>query len=169
MASGSAEHWKSQGNEHFASGRFNDAVGCYTKALEAQHAHPAEGPKPSILLSNRSAAYFRLKQYKNALEDANKACQLDAHWPKAFLRKSTALSALGRDRESLQAIRTAKDLSGDDVDKTLSDEVSACCISYIGAFQLLLSHHSLTQCIPSNLARFSLLLSQANVVSECGC
>lgn len=133
MATGTAEHWKSQGNDHFACGRFNDAITCYNKALEAHNANQGSG-NAAVLLSNRSAAYFQLKQFKSALDDASKACELDSKWPKAFWRKSTALSALGRDREALQAILTVRSLSGDNANKSLSDEVVSCWKSYIGAF-----------------------------------
>jgi len=132
MASNSAEQWKTQGNAHYSQGRLNDAVGCYTKALEAHSTNPAEG-KPSVYLSNRSAAYFQLRQFKHALDDAIKACQLDPTWPKAFWRKSSALSALGREREALHALLTARALSGSSIDPSLTEDVKSCWSSYIGA------------------------------------
>jgi tetratricopeptide (TPR) repeat protein len=130
MASTSAEQWKAKGNDHFAASRFNDAVGCYSKAIEAHSANPAEG-KLAVYFANRSAAYFRLKQLANALEDANKACQADSTWPKAFMRQSAAFSALGRPREALRSILTARGLSGSSPDPSIQEEVSTCWSSYI--------------------------------------
>ncbi|KAH8972580.1 hypothetical protein BDL97_02G206000 [Sphagnum fallax] len=98
-----------RGNHAFRTGKFEEAIEAYTTALKAQ------AVDPSVLLSNRCAAYCRLsEQLRNipaavseapgsalfgqdpmshvqlALRDAEKLVKLQSTWPKAYLRKATA-------------------------------------------------------------------------------
>jgi hypothetical protein len=57
---------KAEGNERLSSGDYNGAVDYYTRAL----AIDAAGPQSHILHSNRAAAYTKLDQHENALQDA---------------------------------------------------------------------------------------------------
>lgn len=131
MSITTAEQWKAKGNEHFALQRYNDAVGCFTKAIGAFSSNPSEG-NLAVYYSNRSVAYMQLKQLNNALEDANKAVQADPKWPKGYLRQSAAFSALTRFREALQSLLTALRLSGPSADLSLLSDVDKAWSSYIG-------------------------------------
>ncbi|KAG8012154.1 Tetratricopeptide repeat protein 28, partial [Nibea albiflora] len=64
-----------QSNEACQRGDFHAAVQLYTNALEAD-------PQNCILYSNRSAALLKLGQHQAALDDAEKACELNPKWPK---------------------------------------------------------------------------------------
>ena len=64
-----------QSNEACQRGDFQAAVCLYSDALQAD-------PQNCILYSNRSAALLKLGQHKAALDDAEKACELNPKWPK---------------------------------------------------------------------------------------
>ncbi|XP_034025781.1 tetratricopeptide repeat protein 28-like [Thalassophryne amazonica] len=64
-----------QSNEACQRGDFQAAVQLYSDALEAD-------PQNCILYSNRSAALLKLGQHQAALDDAEKACELNSKWPK---------------------------------------------------------------------------------------
>lgn len=64
-----------QSNEACQRGDFQAAVHLYSEALQAD-------PQNCILYSNRSAALLKLGHHQAALEDAEKACELNPKWPK---------------------------------------------------------------------------------------
>ncbi|KAL4646586.1 tetratricopeptide repeat protein 28-like isoform X1 [Arapaima gigas] len=64
-----------QSNQACQQGDFGAAIRLYSDALLAD-------PQNCILYSNRSAAHLKLGQYQAALEDADKAQQLNPKWPK---------------------------------------------------------------------------------------
>jgi stress-induced-phosphoprotein 1 len=59
----------------------------YTQAIQAD-------PTNHVLFSNRSASKSSLKDYQGALEDAEKAIELDKSFVKGFVRKGAALHGL---------------------------------------------------------------------------
>ncbi|VDN25546.1 unnamed protein product [Gongylonema pulchrum] len=56
---GDAESYRLEGNEHFRSSRYHNAISSYTKSLKCS--------KTSAVLSNRAQAYLNTKQYAKAL------------------------------------------------------------------------------------------------------
>ncbi|KAF7199938.1 tetratricopeptide repeat protein 28-like [Nothobranchius furzeri] len=68
-----------QSNEACQRGDFQEAVRLYGDALQAD-------PQNCILYSNRSAAFLKLGQHQAALDDAEKACELNPKWPKVSVR-----------------------------------------------------------------------------------
>lgn len=64
---------KAKGNADFAAKRYEEAIAHYTAAIEAAK---GEADAPHVLYSNRSACYSGLKNYEQALADAEKVCKL---------------------------------------------------------------------------------------------
>lgn len=60
---------KAKGNADFAAKRYEEAISHYTAAIEAAK---GEADAPHVLYSNRSACYSGLKNYEQALADAEK-------------------------------------------------------------------------------------------------
>uniref|UniRef100_A0A3Q2VQ03 Tetratricopeptide repeat protein 28 n=1 Tax=Haplochromis burtoni TaxID=8153 RepID=A0A3Q2VQ03_HAPBU len=85
-----------QSNEACQRGDFQAAVHLYSDALQVDSQN-------CILYSNRSAAFLKLGQHQAALEDAEKACELNPKWPKAYFRQGVALQYLGRHADALAA------------------------------------------------------------------
>ena len=79
-----SKSWKDKGNLYVQERNYTEALKCYTQAIELDSNDP-------ILYSNRSAMYYNLEDYDNAINDADKAISLKPNYPKAYLRKGNAL------------------------------------------------------------------------------
>lgn len=85
----SAEEYKAQGNQFFAAKDFTKAIEFFTKAIEAS-------PTPNhVLYSNRSACYASLKNFTNALQDAEECVSIKDDWSKGYNRVAAAQFGLG--------------------------------------------------------------------------
>ena len=111
----SHEELKEKGNNCFKAGKFQQAVDCYTAALDVQ-------PESHILLSNRSVAYSKLGKFNEALADALKCLEFSPSFSRGHLRKTVALNGLGRWEEAMQAAEEGYKLRG-------SDKICKDCIS----------------------------------------
>jgi len=100
----SADTLKDNGNKAFTSKDFHMALHWYNLALDVDSIYCEMENKPSalghILFSNRSATHFQLKQYDEALADAENAINLAPSWPKGYLRKGATLEAMGKTNEA---------------------------------------------------------------------
>ncbi|KAK1789529.1 hypothetical protein P4O66_015450 [Electrophorus voltai] len=80
---------KDRGNAYFKEGKYEAAVECYSKGMEADATN-------ALLAANRAMAYLKLERYAEAEQDCSKAITLDSTYSKAFARRATARAALGR-------------------------------------------------------------------------
>ncbi|KAH1000194.1 hypothetical protein HUJ04_000116 [Dendroctonus ponderosae] len=87
---------KERGNAALAENHLDEAIKCYSEALELDD-------KNAVLYSNRSAAYAKAGLYERSLQDAEKAIELRPDWPKAYSRKAAALAYMGRRHEASYA------------------------------------------------------------------
>ena len=91
-----AASWKDKGNQYVQEKQYLEALNCYTKAIELD-------PNDPILYSNRSAMFYNLNKFDNAILDAEMAIQLRPQYAKAYLRKGNALEAQYKYKEALDA------------------------------------------------------------------
>jgi len=96
------DRMKEEGNEHFKRGRYPQAVETYTKALQVDSGNKGTNSK---LLNNRAMCYSRQKKWTLAIEDCDKAIQLDPSYTKA---KKTRAKALGEGGDWEEAVRAYK-------------------------------------------------------------
>lgn len=82
-----ADEWKQLGNTALSAGNPQEAIDCYTKAIELN-------PNDHVFYSNRSAACLSLDEAEKALADAEKCIDMQPHWVKGYARKGAALHAL---------------------------------------------------------------------------
>ena len=111
---------KERGNALLADGRLSDALGCYTRAVDAYgearavlRASGAGGEAAEeaaalsralcVSLSNRALVLCKLGRPEEALADAQRALLLDRTYAKAHHRAAAALDMLGRSAEAQQA------------------------------------------------------------------
>lgn len=87
---------KARGNAAFSSGDFTSAVRHYTSAISLS-------PANHILFSNRSAAHASLRNYADALSDAEKTVELKPDWSKGYGRLGAARFGLNRFEEAVAA------------------------------------------------------------------
>ncbi|KAJ5028401.1 hypothetical protein J3E72DRAFT_212998 [Bipolaris maydis] len=83
-----ADALKAEGNKLFAEKKFAESIEKFSQAIELD-------PTNHVLYSNRSGAYASLKDWKKALEDANKVTEIKPDWSKGWGRKGTALHGEG--------------------------------------------------------------------------
>ena len=100
----SAEEYKAQGNKHFAAKEFTEAIEAFSKAIEAS-------PEPNhVLYSNRSGSYASLKNFKNALQDAEECVKINESWAKGYNRVAAAHYGLGNFDDAKQQYEKALEI-----------------------------------------------------------
>jgi translocation protein SEC72 len=101
---------KDSGNSSSKVHKFADAVRYYSLAIDMALARPPWEvatlcrDEAVILLCNRSAARFAMKEYVDSLCDAEAVVELKSSWAKGHFRKCKALQAMGRLEEAKKAI-----------------------------------------------------------------
>ncbi|XP_034488398.1 protein unc-45 homolog B [Drosophila innubila] len=87
---------KDKGNEAFKASQWSEAVQQYSLAIKLGAKHK-ELP---VFYKNRAAAYLKLEQYSNALDDCTESLRLAPNDPKAFFRRAQAYEALSKPEEA---------------------------------------------------------------------
>lgn len=82
-----ADAAKEAGNAAFKAGQYDEAVRHFTAAIEGD-------ASSHVLYSNRSAAYAKQGEFKNALLDGNKCIELAPEWGKGYSRRGAAYVGL---------------------------------------------------------------------------
>lgn len=93
-----AEELKAKGNAFFKEGKYEEAIKCFTQALEQK-------PEDEKILSNRSVCLSKIGKYEEALRDADAAIKQVPTWFRAHDRRATALMGLQRPKEAAEARR----------------------------------------------------------------
>ncbi|KAI0794118.1 hypothetical protein C8Q74DRAFT_1194717 [Fomes fomentarius] len=102
---------KDEGNTLFKGGMHVQAIQRYTMAASiAVQRPPWEAQQLmreelSMILSNRSAAFFEAGDYLSALVDAETVIQLKRPWSKGHFRKARALMKMGKYDDAKEAIQ----------------------------------------------------------------
>lgn len=97
-----AEKFKNEGNQAFAAGKYEEAIELYTKAVKAG----GEDREVAVFHKNRAAAYLKLDQYKEAVDDCDATLRVIPEDPKALFRRSQAFEALERYEEAYRDARS---------------------------------------------------------------
>lgn len=101
-----AEALKAEGNKAITSKEFQTAVDKYTAAIELDSCNP-------VYFSNRAAAYSSLRDFENAIKDAESALKINPNYSKAYSRLGLANYALGRSKEAMEAYKKGLESEGD--------------------------------------------------------
>ncbi|KAF1322511.1 hypothetical protein FI667_g11162, partial [Globisporangium splendens] len=88
-----------KGNDAFRDRAFELAATFYSQAIECDRGN-------HLLYSNRSVARHQLKQFAQALEDAQKAIDLAPKWAKGYFRKAHACEGLRQWGPAIDAYKT---------------------------------------------------------------
>jgi DnaJ family protein C protein 7 len=86
------EEAKEKGNTAFKANNYEDAVKYYTEGIEQD---PKNKNLVSQMYANRAAAKMKMKDYKDALNDCDKAIQFNENYAKAYLRRGEIRMELG--------------------------------------------------------------------------
>ncbi|CAE8647376.1 unnamed protein product, partial [Polarella glacialis] len=98
---------KLEGDANFKEGRLDQAVACYTQALQEDAKGDVE--LAATIHSNLAATYAKKQDHVKALEEANHAIKLRPDWAKGHSRRGLSLLSLGREAEAqasyIQAVK----------------------------------------------------------------
>lgn len=83
---------RQEGNEAYKKKDYDEAVDCYTDAIEA--AERAGEPQAAIF-ANRAAAYMMQNNFKKAILDCQAAIRIDDKYVKAYQRAGKCMVELG--------------------------------------------------------------------------
>ncbi|KAG8439731.1 hypothetical protein GDO86_005777 [Hymenochirus boettgeri] len=84
---------KDKGNAYFKEGKYEVAIECYNKGIEADNTN-------ALLYANRAMAYLKLQRHGEAETDCTLAISLDPSYSKAFARRGSARIVLGKLNEA---------------------------------------------------------------------
>ncbi|PNY20896.1 DnaJ subfamily C member 7 [Tolypocladium capitatum] len=112
------DRMKEEGNVEFKAGRLQPAIEKYTQALEID---PSNRNMNAKLLQNRAQCKIKLKQYDEAIADAERAVGLDPSYTKARKTKANALGQSGKWEDAVNEWKSIQEL--DPEDRTIPKEV----------------------------------------------
>ena len=104
---------KEEGNGHFRSGRVEDALLAYNRALEVfadRNGDPTQRLDKGKLLANRSECLLRLERWEAAGKSASAALRCDVTNCKARFRRARALAAMGGENHLSEALEDLEQL-----------------------------------------------------------
>lgn len=104
-AKAKAAEWKGKGNAFLKAQDFDQAIDCYTKAIELDATN-------HVFFSNRSAAHLSKGNAAQALEDGETCIKVNPGWAKGYSRKGAALQALGKYDEAIAAFNAGLKVDG---------------------------------------------------------
>lgn len=91
---------REEGNEAFKAGRYHEAIRYYTQAIEVD-------PDSEFLYTNRSFAYFNIKEFEKSAADAAKAVEINANFFKGHYRLGLAQMSLNDFGHAMESLRKA--------------------------------------------------------------
>ena len=102
------EKMKDSANKLFSDEKTKEALQAYSECLKLDEFNRSFN---SIILSNRSACYIKIKEYVKALTDINKAIELNPEFSKAYHRRGNIRIALEEYSEALKDYNKVKELN----------------------------------------------------------
>ncbi|XP_075065192.1 RNA polymerase II-associated protein 3 [Mixophyes fleayi] len=102
---------KEKGNNYFKAGKYDEAVECYTKGMNAD-------PYNAVLPTNRASAFFRQKKFAVAESDCNLAIALNRNYWKAYTRRGAARFALNNFQGAKEDYEKVLELDPNNFDAT---------------------------------------------------
>lgn len=104
MATKEAEKYKNQGNDAFKKGDHAKAIEMYTYATELD-------PNNPVFYTNRSNAYYLMKNWEKSERDALKSIKCKQTWEKGHYRLGMALMAQDKYKEAMKAFQMSVELA----------------------------------------------------------
>lgn len=98
-----AEKLKTEGNNLVKAEKFEEAIQCYTKAMQLD-------PNNPVYYCNRAAAYSRLNNHHATIDDCKAALKIEPTYSKAYGRLGFAYTSLKMFQEAKQSYQKALEL-----------------------------------------------------------
>ena len=87
---------KEAGNKAFMAKNFDEAIKCYTIAIQITLEKPNH-----VYYANRANAQLELHNYEECIQDCNSAIQIEPSYTKSYYRKAKALYCQNNLQDSL--------------------------------------------------------------------
>jgi len=97
---------KEQGNRLFAARQYEDAIGCYSKAI-------VKNPSSATYYTNRALCYLKLQNWAKVVADCQRAIELDPKTVKGYFFVGQAHLELKNYDDSITNFKRAMDLARD--------------------------------------------------------
>jgi len=103
----STERYKERGDELYKDAKFEEAVGEYTKCINALKASGKEtSPLALKAYSNRAACNKQISHFDGTIEDCTAVLEVEPENVKALIRRAQAFEGVERYRFALQDVKT---------------------------------------------------------------
>jgi hypothetical protein len=130
---------QAKGNEAFKAKNYGTAITHYTAAID-------HDPTNHLLYSNRAAAYQCLKNYNQALRNADQCIHLAPQWPKGYFRKGQAFVGLRCPNQAYKYLSVSLSLAKEPAER-------AAILSEIH-LTVLIANQQLTSSLPVEIKYF---------------
>jgi len=110
----SPQEWNEKGAEHFAAGRYSDALSCFERALE-------KGPLYVEAWMNKANALFETGQRDEGLQAALRAIEVSPRFARTWLNKGAMENRMGRHALALASFREYMSLGASEPAKQLGE------------------------------------------------
>uniref|UniRef100_A0AAY4EIH5 Mitochondrial import receptor subunit TOM70 n=1 Tax=Denticeps clupeoides TaxID=299321 RepID=A0AAY4EIH5_9TELE len=97
-----AQSAKSKGNKYFKAGKYDNAIQCYTEAINL--CPKDQKSDLSTFYQNRAAAYEQQMRWAEVVQDCSQAVELNPRYVKALFRRAKALEKLDSRKECLEDV-----------------------------------------------------------------
>jgi len=101
------EEFKEKGNTEFKTGNHEAALKSYTDSIEID---PNNKTICSMLYYNRASVYMKMKKFKEALVDCNKAIELNESYAKAYVKRADIRVEMEEFEEAMKDLKQAKQI-----------------------------------------------------------
>src|SRR4029450_9986724 len=106
--------WNEKGGEHFAAGRYTDALSCFERALE-------KSPLYVEAWMNKANALFETGQSEEGLQAALRAIEVAPRFARTWLNKGAMENRMGREALALASFREYMSLGASEPAKHLAE------------------------------------------------
>lgn len=101
---------KEAGNKAFMARNYEEAIKCYTIAIEITVEKPNH-----VYFANRANAQLELQNYEECINDCDSAIEIEPTYQKSYYRKAKALYCLYALKEAAEVIDKAMELEPNNV------------------------------------------------------
>lgn len=102
---------KEEGNEHFRSRRFDEAIDSYSMSIDHCPLDETNKSNLATFYGNRAAAYFAVEEYDLVIEDCTSALELNPEYFKVLLRRQLTYEKIDRIDEALVDAKRMQELN----------------------------------------------------------
>jgi len=112
-----AEEYNNKGNDYFRENKLQEALKSYNDAINSNSSNPK-------YYSNRAACYNKMSKFENAIDDCDKAIEIDLNFLKAYVRKGNILLSNQQYKDAKETFLEGLKVKADDND--LLSGISKC-------------------------------------------